>query len=183
MAKSRAGTKSQAIQEYMAANPEASPQSAVEALKLRGIDVSLGLAKVIKYGKYDKKGRKKASAKKLKKRIAGAESKPAVTGSESIRQFIRKNPAAGPKDIQAGLKAEGIRVSKALISAVKYSKAKRLGKKARRIARRATVHAAARATASTAVTIEQLIEVKRFADTFGGADQVRSALDTLEQLR
>jgi hypothetical protein len=33
------------------------------------------------------------------------------------------------------------------------------------------------------VTIEQLIEVKRFADSVGGADQIRQALDTLAQLR
>jgi len=103
--------------------------------------------------------------------------------SESIRQFISKNRKAGPKEIQMGLKAEGIKVKLGLVSAVKYSKAKRLGKKARRIARRGTVHAAARKTPSSAVTIEQLLEVKQFADSFGGADQVRQALDTLEQLR
>jgi hypothetical protein len=33
------------------------------------------------------------------------------------------------------------------------------------------------------VTIEQLLKVKRFADSIGGADQLRQALDTLEQLR
>ena len=125
-----------------------------------------------------------ASAKKSKKRIAAVKSEPAVTGSDSIRQFIAKSPAAGPKAIQAGLKAEGVKVSKHLINAVKYSKAKKkAGRKATRVARRATVQVAARKTPSTALSIEQLIEVKRFADSFGGADQVRQALDTLEQLR
>jgi hypothetical protein len=104
--------------------------------------------------------------------------------SESIRQFIAKNPAAGPREIEAGLKAEGIKVKLSLISAVKYSKAKKKSlKKTKRMARRATVQIAARRTPSTAVTIEQLIEVKQFANSFGGADQVRQALDTLEQLR
>jgi hypothetical protein len=36
---------------------------------------------------------------------------------------------------------------------------------------------------SADVTIERLIEVKKFADSFGGADQVQQALDTLQQLR
>jgi len=179
MAKSRDGSKSQAIQNYLAANKEAMPKQIVEALKERGVEVSLGLANKVKYGKP---GRNKASAKKAK-RIAAVRGEPALTGSESIRRYIAKNPAAGPKGIEAGLKAEGIRVSKALISAVKYSKAKRLGRKAKRVARRATVHAAARATPSSAVTIDQLIELKQFADSFGGADQVRQALDTLEQLQ
>ncbi len=181
MAKSRDGSKSQAIQEYLAANKEAMPQQIVDALKEKGIDVSFGLASAIK---YKKPGKKKTSARKSKKRIAAVKGEPAVTGSESIRHFIARNPAAGPKDIQAGLKAEGIQVSKHLISAVKYSKAKRKsGKKARRMARRATVQVAVRKTPSTAMTIVQLLEVKKFADLFGGADQVRQALDTLQQLR
>jgi hypothetical protein len=118
-------------------------------------------------------------------RLPGSrESGPAMNRSESIRQFIAKNPAAGPKDFEAGLKAEGIKVKLSLISAVKYSKAKKKSlKKTKRMARRATVQIAARRTPSTAVTIEQLIEVKQFAISFGGTDQVRQALDTLEQLR
>ena len=180
MAKRRDGTKSQAVHEYLAANKNAGPKQIVEALKEKGIEVSFGLASAVKYGT---KAKQKGSTKKTK-RVAAAKAEPAVTGSDSIRQFIAKNPKAGPKEIEAGLKAEGVKVSKALISAVKYSKAKKKsGRKATRMARRATVHAAARKTASSAVTIEQLIEVKRFADSFGSADQVRQALDTLEQLR
>ena len=180
MAKRRDGTKSQAVQDYLASNKDASPKQIVEALKEQGVAVSFGLASIIK---YKKPGKKKTAARKAK-RIAATARLPAVTGSDSIRQFIAKNPSAGPKDIEAGLKAEGVKVSKALISAVKYSKAKKKsGTKARRMARRAAVHVAARKTPSSAVTIEQLIEVKRFADSFGGADQVRQALDMLEQLR
>jgi hypothetical protein len=245
MAKPRDGTKSQAIQEYMAANPAASPQNAVEALKQNGIEVSLGLAKVVKYGKYEK-GKKKTSAKESRTRTAAVTGQPVVTGSESIRQYIAKNPTAGPNAIELGLKSQGVTVSKALVNAVKYGKGRDAGKKRRsrvpvvRIAarmkrgektqavrdylaehpeanrravveglkakgikvkftlvsslmykqaskpgrRRApSVQAAARKTATAGVSIEQLIEVKRFADSFGGADQVRQALDTLEQLR
>ena len=42
---------------------------------------------------------------------------------------------------------------------------------------------AARKTSTKSMTVEQLLEVKRFADAFGSADQVRQALDTLAQLR
>jgi hypothetical protein len=45
------------------------------------------------------------------------------------------------------------------------------------------VRVAARATPAAAVSVEQLLEVKRFAESLGGADQLRQALDTLEQLR
>ena len=242
MAKGRDGTKSQAISDYLAANNDANPKQIVEALKEKGIEVSVGLANKIKYGKP---GKKNPSAKKAT-RTAAVTGQPVVTGSESIRQYIAKNPTAGPKAIELGLKAQGITVSKALVNAVKYGKGRETGKKRRsrapvvRVAarmkrgektqavrdylaehpeanrkavveglkakgikvkitlvsslmykqaskpsrRRApSVQAAARKTATTGVSIEQLLEVKRFADSFGGADQVRQALDTLEQLR
>ncbi len=245
MANGRDGTKSQAIQEYMAANPESSPQQAVEALRQQGIEVSLGLAKVVKYGKYEK-GNRNTPAKKPRTRTAAVNGQAVVTGSESIRQYIAKNPTAGPKAIELGLKAEGVTVSKALVNAVKYGKRRKSGTQRRSTApavraaarmkrgektqavrdylaehpeanrravveglkakgikvnitlvsslmykqaskpgrRRApSVQAAARKTATTGVSIEQLIEVKRFTDSFGSADQVRQALDMLEQLR
>jgi hypothetical protein len=178
MAQRKPGIKSQAISEYLSENKDALPRQIVEALMAKGVEVSFGLASKVKYGT---KNKKKATAKKSRKAFIRAKGAPAVTGSESIRQFIAKNPAAGPKVIEAGLKSEGIRVSLALISAVKYSKHKKAGKKRR--SRSPVVQVAARATRLSAVSVEQLIEVKRFADSFGGADQLRSALDTLDQLR
>lgn len=187
MAKSRTGTKSQAIEEYLAANKQAMPRQIVDALKEEGVEVSFGLASAVKYKKAGKtKTKNKTSARKAK-RVAAVKNEVGVTGSESIRQFIAKNPTAGPKGIEAGLKAKGIQVSKALISAVKYSKkyskAKKSGKKMRKMSRPATVRVAARATAAVGVTIKQLLAVKDFADAFGGSDQVRQALDILAQFR
>jgi hypothetical protein len=174
MAKARSGTKSQAISEYLATNKEANPKQIVEAMKQKGIEVSDGLAKAVKYGKGKK------SAKKAR-RATAAKGMPAVSGSESIRQFIAKHPGSMPKEIRQGLKQQGVKVSMGLISSVKYSGGKKTGKKKRRM-RASVVHAAARRT-SASVTVEQLLEVKKFADSLGGADQVRMALDTLEQLQ
>src|SRR6516165_4284815 len=94
------GEKSQAIQEYMAANKEANVQEIFDGLKAKGVKVSLGLVKAVKYGK---KG-KKSAARKARRVMAG------LSMSDSIRQYISKHSNAGPKDIQAGLKAEGIKV-------------------------------------------------------------------------
>ena len=177
MAKRAPGVKSQAISEYMAANQGASPQQVVEALKGQGVEVSLGLAKVIRYGKP---GKKKTAVKRVKRTVA-VKAVPVVSMSESIRQFIAKNKKAGPKDIQAGLKAEGIKVKLGLISAVKYAKGRKASRKSR--TRTPVVLAAARATSSPAVSFEQLIEVKKLVDALGGANQVRAALDALAQLQ
>lgn len=180
MSKGRDGTKSQAISEYLAANKDANPKQIVAALKENGVQVSFGLASAVKYGT---KGKKKASAKKAKRTVSTkTESKPAVSLSESIRQFIARNPKAKPKEIEAALKAEGVIAKLSLINAVKYSKAKKGGKQ-RRSSRTPVVHAAARAVRASTLSIDQLIEVKRFTDSIGGADQVRRVLDLLEKLQ
>jgi hypothetical protein len=168
-------TKSQSIAEYLAGNPNANVNQIVEGLKQQGIQISLGLAKVVKYGK---KGKKAASRKAA--RAAGRKGKP-ISGSELIRRFIARHPTAMPKEIELGLQKQGVKVSTGLISNVKYGKR---SKKARRRATRSpAARVAARKTASASVNIEQLLEVKRLADSFGGVVHLRTALDTLEQFR
>lgn len=98
--------------------------------------------------------------------------------TQAIREYLAANPAQGPKDIVAGLKAQGMTVRPGLVSAVKYGKSR--AKKARRL----TVRVAARRTSRNgSITVEQLLEVKKLADSIGGVEQVQSALDMLEQLR
>ena len=175
MAKGIPPVKSQAIRDFLAVNKNAMPQQIVDALKQKGIDVSFGLAKGIKYSKP----KKKASAKSLSRPTVAVKS-PFVSASESIRQFIAKNPKAGPKGIQAGLKADGVIVKLGLISAVKYSKRHKL---ARRRSKTLVAHSVARSLSSSAPTFEQLVQVKEIADSMGGTDQVRAALDALAQLQ
>jgi hypothetical protein len=93
---------------------------------------------------------------------------------------MAQHPGAKPKEIRQGLKDEGIRVKMGLISNVKYGGAKKTGK--RRGKRSQVMHAAARRTAG-GLTVDQLLEVKRFASSIGGADQLRQALDMLDQLK
>jgi hypothetical protein len=176
MAKVAHGTKSQAIHEYLSTNPNANANDIVVALKQQGVAVSFGLAKAVKYGKKGKKSAARRAAK-----APSSNGKPFVSGSESIRQFMAKHPGAMPTEIEEGLKAAGIRVSRGLISNVKYGGGKKKAKTRR--GRRAMLHVAARKTPAVAVTIDQLLEVKRTADSLGGADLVRRALETLEQLR
>ena len=49
MAKKRRGNKSQAIRDFLAANPQATPNEIVAGLKQQGITVSPGLASNVKY--------------------------------------------------------------------------------------------------------------------------------------
>jgi len=49
------GVRSKAVRDYLAANPQDSPQKVVAALKEQGVEVSLGLVSVIKYSKGSKR--------------------------------------------------------------------------------------------------------------------------------
>jgi hypothetical protein len=98
--------------------------------------------------------------------------------SQAVREYLAENPQASPKAIVDGLKAKGIKVKVTLVNSIKYKKPSKPGRR-RKSARRV----AAQRNSSAGVTIEQLIEVKRLADSLGGVDQIRSALDMLQQLQ
>ena len=96
-----------------------------------------------------------------------------------VRGYIAANPAATPKEIVAGLAATGMTIKLGLANSLKYSKRKPGRRKALIVA-----SAARRAHGSNdAVTVDQLLEVKRLADSFGGIEHVRAALAALEMLR
>lgn len=59
-----------------------------------------------------------------------------VSKSDLTRQYVAKNPQATPKQIVEGLKGEGVEISLALASKIKYDRSEKgAGKKGRRGAR------------------------------------------------
>lgn len=61
--------------------------------------------------------------------MAKSSAKEGVSKSDLTRDYVAKNPAASPKAIVAGLKAEGVDVSLALASKIKYDRAEKGGAK------------------------------------------------------
>jgi hypothetical protein len=181
MAIDRFDSKSAAIQDYLLTQPNAGPAQIVAALKNQGIQVSLGLAKVVKYGK-GKKRSATGSGVQTDGEATGAQlpAKTKISGSESIRQFIARHPDATPKQIESGLKAEGVVVKLGLINAVKYTKKNknRTGAGSRRI--RGVDGSADSALPSL---VARLLAVKKFAESMGGIAELRMMLDLIEQLR
>lgn len=90
-----------------------------------------------------------------------------MTKSDLIRQYIAKHRGQGPKEIHAGMKAEGNKVSMALINFVKYKRPK---------ARRATSNGAEK------WSLNDLVAAKQMADKLGGIDKAREALSALAKL-
>jgi hypothetical protein len=99
--------------------------------------------------------------------------------TKAVRDYIAANPKASPKEIVAGLAATGMKIKLGLANSLKYGKRKPGRRRA------ATVASAARRTRTSngVVTVDQLLEVKRLADSIGGIEHIRTALEALEKLR
>ena len=179
------GARSQFVREYLSANPNSGAKQAVAALLANGIDVSESLVTKLK---YRGRGAKRRSKARRLGAVAGAALPQAVASkSESIRDFLRMNPAAGPSEIRAGLRKTGVIASTGLISNVKCNLKQQAAAPTVRVAARKTraakTPAAKTPTWAGALTVEQLFAVRQFVETLGGANHVRTALDTLDQLR
>lgn len=184
----RDGSKSQAIEKYLAANPGANSAAVKADLAKGGLSVSEGLVNKVKYSKPagKKTGAAKAPAT-ASKRKATRRGRPAAGGvnmSDAIRDYISANPSATRPEIRDTLKAQGVPVSNSLVNAVFIKVKKGGGKNAKRGPGRPKV--AAPTVASTGrsdMSAAELINAKQLVDQLGGISKVRDALSLLEQLQ
>jgi uncharacterized protein YneF (UPF0154 family) len=188
----RDGSKSQAIQDYLNANPGANSKAVKDALAKDGLSVSEGLVNKVKYSKPAgaKTGSSNATPTKkaAPKRKATRRGRPAAGGvnmSDAIRDFITANPSATRPEIRDTLQAQGVPVSNSLVNAVFMRVKKGGGKSAKRGPGRpaAAVRAAAPASSGGNMSAVELINAKQLVDQLGGIDKVRDALALLEQLQ
>lgn len=99
--------------------------------------------------------------------------------SEEVRKYLLAHPEAGPKEVVAVLAQQGITITSALVSNVKYGSG-RSKKAANHRTRAATVPPV---EAGSDIPLDLLIEAKKFADRMGGIAQARAALDALASLQ
>ncbi|MEX2121635.1 MAG: hypothetical protein WD847_18755 [Pirellulales bacterium] len=122
----------------------------------------------------------------------------AVHGSKStaVRAYFSKNPGASVPEALAGLKAQGITTSVALVSKIKYSGNRKAsnGRRGRRKSvelnapapkkrRKKSVRRGAAAASSDRVSLSELIGAKELAEQLGGVDKAREALAALARLQ
>lgn len=98
--------------------------------------------------------------------------------SDSIRAYLAEKPKAGPTEIAQALKAQGVDVSVALVSAIK---AKNKPKRGRKPGPKAKPGPKTRSGGS-GVTLELLLAAKKLADQLGGIDKAKEAIDMLARL-
>lgn len=187
----RDGSKSQAIQDYLKANPGANSKAVKDGLAKDGLSVSEGLVNKVKYSKPAKKktGGRKATTRKAAAPKATRRGRPAAGGvnmSDAIRDYIAANPTASRPEIRNALQAQGVAVSNSLVNAV-FMKVKKGGGKSAKRGRPGRPKAAPRATAPASsggnMSAAELINAKQLVDQLGGIGKVRDALALLEQLQ
>jgi hypothetical protein len=97
-----------------------------------------------------------------------------VNRSQAIRDYLGAHPTATPSVIIDELKKKGIKVSPALVSAVKYHNKPTNGR------RKKTARAS---TSAHAVDFDRLVEAKTLAVKMGGVEKARHALELLARLQ
>lgn len=173
----RDGSKSQAVRDYLKANPDSTAKAAHAALVEAGTPVSLALVNKVKYeGGSKSKKRKKAT----KRKVTSRRNTSGGSMSDQIRAYMAANPTATRPEIRDGLAAQGVSVKTSLVNAV-YTKARKGGGQKARPGRSGRKPAAA--SAGGTLTAAELISAKQMIDSMGGADRVREALSLLDQLQ
>ena len=104
--------------------------------------------------------------------------KKAVRGgkSEAVRNYIAAHPDAKPKEIYEALTKKGVKLSLALVNAIKYSSKSGSRKKTARRKK-------ASKKSSGSISLTELIAAKELVESMGGTERVREALSVLDQLR
>ena len=108
---------------------------------------------------------------------------PQVRKSEQVRQAWRAHPRMEPKEITALLQAQGLDVTSAYVSQIKFQMNQKKGKKkAKAAAPAVAAPAAAPALPKDAVSLGLLQKAKKLAVQFGSIKEAKQAIDALSQL-
>lgn len=126
--------------------------------------------------KKKRAGKKAAATKKVivkRKKKAGGPNK-----SKAIRDYLAEHKNAGPTEVAAALKQEGIEVTPAFVSNIK-SKSKLPGSKRKAKRGRPVGSGGSR---SDSVSMSALLEAKKLAEQVGGIDKAEAAVAALKKL-
>jgi hypothetical protein len=102
--------------------------------------------------------------------------------SLEIRNYKAANPSATPKEVAEALSKGGVSVSAQFVSTVLSNARKKGGKVGRRGRKPGRKPGMTAAGGGGGASIENLIKAKKFAESLGGVDQARAAINAIAQL-
>jgi len=187
-------SKKQAVVDFLTAHPDATTGEVVAGVKKQGIVISPQSVHTIKWAlkKSDWPATNQvekmdaAEAEPEVEAAAAAGEAAVLSKTQAVKNYLAANPEAGPTEISAALKAQGIDVSTNYVSNIKLKmgfKKKRRKKKAAK-AEAATPEAAAAgpAAAEDQISLAALLEAKKLIEKLGGVDAAKRAILALAQL-
>ena len=111
-----------------------------------------------------------------------AKKSSAPNKSQAIRDYLKANPTAKPKDVVSAMTSKGIKVSAQFVSTVKSTSKKKGPAKRRGRPAGSTVRSKPAKSSSDSVSVDALLKMKRVVEDFGSIEEAKSALQTLEKL-
>jgi hypothetical protein len=181
-------SKKQAVQEYLAAQPDATAQEIIEALKQQGLEIAESTIYNVKWANNRDSS---AAPPRRKKSVSVAaietDAAPSAAGpvnkTQAVKAYLARDPKATPLEISAALGAQGIDVAPNYAAGIKSSlKAKKRGKKAASKAASPAPSAASSSPADDTISLDALRKAKSLVRELGGLDQARQALKALSVL-
>ncbi len=171
-------SKKQAVTNFLTAHPDATTSEVVAGVKKQGIDISSESVHTIKWAL--KKSNWPTASEAAKKEAAEAEPESAATEAaaeagklsktQAVKNYLAANRKAGPTEVSAALKAQGIDVSTNYVSNIKL----KMGiKKKRRKQEAAAPEAAAvgQPAAEDQISLAALLEAKKLIEKLGGVQR------------
>ncbi|MEO1615239.1 MAG: hypothetical protein AAFV88_05280 [Planctomycetota bacterium] len=120
--------------------------------------------------------------------MAKKKSSDGVSKSQAIRDYMKANPKAKPKDVAEALTAKGYDVKPNYVSMIKFQSkkkpaggTKRRGRPAGSTTTRKPAAAKKTAASSDTVSVDSLVKAKELIEAVG-IDEARAALAALERL-
>ena len=166
-------SKSDAVREYLSAHATAPVKEIATALSEQGVEVSVALINKIKYSDRKSSGHRKLAGRRRRLHRADAHG---TSKAQAIRDALgHLGRRTRPRDVIAHLKAGGVVVSPAQVSAVR----KAAGRNGR--LQRSAGSSAGKANGDVGVVVEHLIAAKRLADQVG-LEAAKKALEFLARL-
>jgi arginine repressor len=171
------GSKTEAVLQYVATNPNATAKEIVSNLKRAGMQISLSLV-----AKLKSKAAKKSGPSKASTTHPSANGSAETSKAERIRQVAQSmTKPVRPRDVIATLAAEGVQVSSAQVSTTLRA----MGMRRRHRGRKPTGAGPSRPSSSTSdlLSLDSLLAAKKLVTQLGSVAAAKSAVDALAKLR
>jgi hypothetical protein len=167
--------KSQAVRDYLKANPGVGNTEVAASLTKSGVKVSPNLVATIKANMKDRRLAKKAAkAVKPTSPAAAAQDKPRTNKTQAVRDFLKANPGVRNIEVAESLGKSGIKVTANYVATIK-GKMKIRRKKVKRAVRSVV--------ASRGVGVPEIKAAFGLLKLAGGIKEATAALDAAQEIK